>query len=169
MANNNLSDSSNAIPNISREVTQHENKSLGDSNLALNNNNVENKKMTGQKVTFKNRNDVSRSPNNGPTKPPPKHLVPCPFLKKRDYCLKESKCDFLHHDSENYANEQSVQHSQFSIPSFQHLPPSNANQIAFSWNPNLFPPMHFPTSYPYLYPPPLMKIFNNGPTKPPRR
>ena len=42
---------------------------------------------------------------------------------------------------------------------------SGAFQSDVSCNPNLFPPIHFPMSYPYLYPLPLMKIF----TRPPRR
>ena len=44
---------------------------------------------------LQNRNDTSRSPNNRSPQLTPKHLVPCPFLRRRGYCLKGSKCDFL--------------------------------------------------------------------------
>ena len=92
----------------------------------------------------------------------PKHLTPCPFLRRKGFCKKGDLCDFQHNNFKPI-QPHPVRESQFSTPSLPHFP-SSANQIPFPWNPNLFPPIHFPMSYPYLYPPPLMKVF----TRPPR-
>ena len=91
----------------------------------------------------------------------PKYLTPCPFLRRKGFCKKGDLCDFQHN---NFKPIQShpVRESQFSTPSLPHFP-SSANQIPFPWNPNLFPPIQFPMSYPYLYPPPLMKVFTSPP------
>ena len=113
---------------------------------------------------LQNTDDTSRFPNNRFSRPTPKHLVPCPFLRRRGYCLKGFKCDFLHRDSQP-TNEQQLRNGQFRIPPFSYPPPPTANQIPFPWDPKLLPPLHPRMSYPYIsYPPPLMSI----PTKHPK-
>ena len=74
----------------------------------------------------------------------PKHLVPCPFLR-RGYCLKGGKCDFSH----NINVQQPFQFPQ------QRTLPLNFPQ----------PLMNYPIYHPFLnfpYPQPLMDI----PTRP---
>ena len=112
---------------------------------------------------LQNPYDTSRFLNNRSPRPTPKHLVPCPFLRRRGYCLQGFKYDFLHRDSQP-TNEQHLRNDHFRIPPFSYLPPPTVNQIPFPWDPNLLPPLHPPMSYPYIsYPPPLMSI----PTKHP--
>jgi hypothetical protein len=65
---------------------------------------------------LQNPNDTSRSPNSRSPQLTPKHLVPCPFLKRRGYCLKGSKCDFKHRDFQHSVNEQQPKNGQPSIP-----------------------------------------------------
>ena len=74
----------------------------------------------------------------------PKHLTPCPFLRRKGFCKKGDLCDFQHN---NFKPIQShpVRESQFSTPSLPHFP-SSANQIPFPWNPNLFPPIPVPST-----------------------
>ena len=93
----------------------------------------------------------------------PKHLVPCPFLRGRGYCLKGSKCDFLHNAFQQSTANQQFHQSHIGIRPFPYLPPSNTNQFPFPLDANPFPPIHYQMNYPGLYPPPLMKI----PIRPP--
>lgn len=99
------------------------------------------------------QNDVSAS---GIT---PKSMVPCPFLRRKNYCLKGSKCDFSH------ANPH--QHQHFQAYQQQYYPPPFYRQTPYHLQ---SPPtvMRYPYPHPYMNYPhvlPLMDI----PTRPPRR
>ena len=89
--------------------------------------------------------------------PIPKHLVPCPFLRKKGHCLKGYKCDFSHN-----INSRSLQ-SNYQ----QMLRPSFYKQTLHPYH--IYPPlMNHPGFHPYNNHPfiqPLMEI----PTKWPRR
>jgi hypothetical protein len=122
-----------------------------------------------------NKNNID-SANTGKTK---KALVACPFLKRRGYCLKGHKCDFLHENvlpgTRGKTSPQKI--GVRSLP--PNMPQCSNNQFPFPYDPNYFPPIRFPWFYPlsqpfpYPYvpphmpslmrPPPLMSIM----TKPP--
>ncbi|CAB4038925.1 ---NA---, partial [Paramuricea clavata] len=48
--------------------------------------------------------NVSKRNSAIPSHPLPKHLVPCPFLRRRGFCLKGPLCDFQHKDSQSSNN-----------------------------------------------------------------
>ena len=89
--------------------------------------------------------------------PVPKHLVPCPFLRKKGHCLKGYKCDFSHNINSRHlqSNYQGVQrppfYKQTSHP--YHIYPPLIN----------YPVFHPYNNYPFMQP--LMDI----PTKWPGR
>ena len=101
---------------------------------------------------------------NRPFSKCPKHLTPCPFLRKRKFCKKGNNCDFLHESRQFHDNMQrpffNTIHQAAPLPRF-HYPP-------FPVNPGYFPPFRFPTyhptSLPSLYPPPLMSVQTKPPT-----
>jgi hypothetical protein len=92
----------------------------------------------------------------------PKHLTPCPFLRKRKFCKKGNNCDFLHQKPQFYNNIQrpsyKIMDKAVSSPSFHYSP--------FPVNPYYFPPfrspIYHPTSQPFPYPPPLMSVQTTG-------
>jgi hypothetical protein len=83
-----------------------------------------------------------------------KHLVPCPFLRRKGHCLKGSKCDF----SRQFGPQQPAQlYQRYNFPSFWRDP------IPYPFHPNFPPVMSFPTfhpqtNYPGSYPQSLMGI-----------
>ena len=101
---------------------------------------------------------------NRPFSKCPKHLTPCPFMRKRRFCKKGNNCDFLHENRQFHDNMQrpffNTIHQAAPLPRF-HYPP-------FPVNPGYFPPFRFPTyhptSLPSLYPPPLMSVQTKPPT-----
>ena len=90
-----------------------------------------------------------------PSRKSNKAMIPCPFLKRRAYCLKGNECDFLH---------ENVQHDLPKWSSPLNLAQPYANQVPFffdlnyhhyfprSRNPMICPP--FPGFYYPLSPPP---------------
>ena len=99
------------------------------------------------------------------TKAIPKHKTPCPFLKKRGYCLKGKSCDFLHQNS--HSTDFPVQQAQsLSGNTFYPYMPQ-ANHHPFLVNTAYFPPFqprqYHPMFRQFSYPPPLMSV----PTRPP--
>ena len=102
-----------------------------------------------------------------------KATVFCPFLKRKGYCLKGSRCDFSHKFTS--CNERGL---KFQQNSFERFPPvnihPNSNLTPFPFNPNFPPPFRHPTFRPfplpfrhptfqpyhhqYSYPPPLMSV-----------
>ena len=107
----------------------------------------------------------------------PKSTIPCPFLERRGYCLKQSRCDFSHHgyyhrrpqtinkniQSKDFRQQQPAQlHQHQSVPHFL------GKQTPYTIT-NFPPMMSCPTFHPYmnylgLHPTPVMEI----PTRPPR-
>ena len=88
-----------------------------------------------------------------------KAMVPCPFLKRRAYCLKGNQCDFSHEN----ANQQNPPKRPFS----SNLSQPNASQVPFPFDLNYyhyFPPPRNPVVHPpfptFQHPhlPPLMSI-----------
>ena len=96
----------------------------------------------------------------------PKHLTPCPFLKRRGFCLKGPSCDFLHNNPRpRKVSQRPFQNSadQASPPlPFLYFPKPNHNHFPFPVDPRHFPPFQFPTYHsmfrPFPYPPPLMSF-----------
>jgi hypothetical protein len=89
----------------------------------------------------------------------PKHLVPCPFLRRKGHCLKGSKCDFSH----QFGPQRPAQlYQRYNFPSFWRDP----IPYPFTNFPPVisFPTFHPQTNYPGSYPQSLMGI----PTKSPR-
>lgn len=82
----------------------------------------------------------------------PKHLVPCPFVRRRGHCLKGSQCDFLHR---NTNSRQSTQKHQWQNPQ-----PFFHKQMLYPFQ--TFPfPMRIPTFHQSTlgpYPPSLMEV-----------
>ena len=101
---------------------------------------------------------------NRPFSKCPKHLTPCPFLRKRRFCKKGNNCDFLHENRQFHNNMQRPFFNTIDqaapLPRFYYPP--------FPVNPGYFPPFRFPTyhptSLPSLYPPPLMSVQTKPPT-----
>ena len=109
----------------------------------------------------------------------PKHLTPCPFMKKRGFCKKGPACDFLHQKHQSYSNMQGPHHNSMG-QAFPHQKRQSHNNMQrpfhnpmgqspflpafryspFPVNPCYFPPFRIPTYHPIpqpsLYPPPLM-------------
>ncbi|CAB3992225.1 ---NA---, partial [Paramuricea clavata] len=109
----------------------------------------------------------------------PKHLTPCPFLKKRGFCKKGPACDFLHQKHQSHSNMQGPHHNSMG-QAFPHQKRQSHNNMQrpfhnpmgqspflpafryspFPVNPCYFPPFRIPTYHPTpqpsLYPPPLM-------------
>ena len=87
---------------------------------------------------------------NRPFSKCPKHLTPCPFLRKRRFCKKGNNCDFLHESRQFHDNMQrpffNTIHQAAPLPRF-HYPP-------FPVNPGYFPPFRFPTHHPTSLSPP---------------
>jgi hypothetical protein len=93
----------------------------------------------------------------------PKNLVPCPFLRKRGYCLKGSRCDLLCNEVQPPRSRSQFQQIPIGAYSPPYVaPPYVHNQTPLSYQPNFFTPIKFPMFYPPLrplpYPPPLMSI-----------
>ena len=84
-----------------------------------------------------------------------KHLVLCPFLQKRGYCLKGSRCDLSHSNSYSYSFPPSRSVNNFSTASILH-----------HYRPTPIPQdtsrgigaNSFPQSFFQIYPRPLMEI-----------
>ena len=70
-----------------------------------------------------------------------KHLIPCPFLRKKGHCLKGSRCDFSHEFDSRQSSQLRQQHS---LP-YNFLPPVMQYQFQH-------PFFNF-LNYPYIQPP----------------
>ena len=118
------------------------------------------KSTTGEFNTSTSRLGTGRF--NRATPKRPKHLTPCPFLRKRKFCKKGNNCDFLHQKPQFYNNIQrpsyKIMDKAVSSPSFHYSP--------IPVNPYYFPPfrspIYHPTSQPFPYPPPLMSVQTTG-------
>ena len=122
-------------------------------------------------IIYVDDNIISSSSNGSQSNqisPTPKHLVPCPFLRRRGHCLKGSNCDFLHN-----SQQQRLRYTQpfFHQAQIQPILDPNSYQMLQHY-PHPFYQRPFPRpgffhQRPYLqrglYPPPLMQI----PTVPP--
>ncbi len=76
----------------------------------------------------------------------PKHLTPCPFLKRRGFCLKGPSCDFLHNNPRpRKVSQRPFQNSADQAP-LPYFPQPNHNHFPFPVDPRHFPPFQFPTS-----------------------
>lgn len=116
--------------------------------------------VAAESIEPHNNTNLFIEPNNLFPNPTPKHLVPCPFLRRRGYCLKGSRCDFSH-VSTTY--QQPPSPSIYPTPFIP--PPFPPPPIPYFQDP--LPPMHYPIPphfmKPYLQP--LMTI----PTRIPSR
>ncbi|CAB3985519.1 ---NA--- [Paramuricea clavata] len=126
--------------------------------------------------------NISKRNSAIPRHPLPKHLVRCPFLRRRGFCLKGPLCDFQHKDSQspnNPTNNSSnnpfycssnnrprVSNNLQRYPhnlgytSYPNISQPITNQFPFPVNPSHFPPFqppqYHPIIRPYVYPPPLL-------------
>ena len=91
------------------------------------------------------QHEADASLANSQFQPKPKNLVPCPFLRRRGYCLKGSRCDFLHNDTQSST---SGAQSQDRFHMHRHL---IAAKIPYPLHP-LFPSMGFPCFFPPYHP-----------------
>ena len=107
--------------------------------------------------------DAGVSLANSLSQPKPKNLVPCPFLRRRGYCLKGSRCDFLHNDTPSSTSgvQSPFRQNPISAYPFSYVPPPNSSQNPLSFEPTFFPRLDFPgffprttPSHPLLLPPP---------------
>ena len=75
------------------------------------------------------------------SQPKPKNLVPCPFLRRRGYCLKGPRCDFLHNDTQSSTSGVQSQFRQTPISAypFSYAPRPNSCQNPLSFEPTFFP------------------------------
>ena len=103
--------------------------------------------LNANKNPGQNNTNATRQLENEPIESvTPKHRAPCPFLRKKGHCLKDSHCDFLHdivpkHLTQNQRRRKF--HPSFHKQKLDPLPPM----------------MKFSSSYPY--PQPLMNIPTN--------
>ena len=131
------------------------------------------------------KNSTTQSKNSAtqPKKPTQKHLVPCPYLRKKGHCLKGSRCDFSHQFDPQQAfkpyrpyNVQPLFKDNipsYPLPGFppvMNLPTfqSYMNYPTVYIPPSTGPPQfnriqHPQMNYPALYPPPLMAISTRHP------
>ena len=106
----------------------------------------------------------------------PKHLTPCPFLKRRGFCLKGPSCDFLHNNPRpRKVSQRPFQNSADQAPPplpLPFFPQPNYNHFPFPVDPRHFPPFQFPTYHsmfrPLPYPPPLMSLPTSSLLYPPQ-
>lgn len=164
----NCSKTQKAIPTIDLESNDKPNKVKrfnGSSSFIQHNNMLH---------YSKKRNSANVIPNSSV----PKHLISCPFLKRRGYCLKGSSCDFLHNNFDPHNVMQRPQNTTGYAPSLSFQ--SNFNHSPFPVDPRHFPPfqvppyyhmfrpspypLHFPCPSPLPYPPPLMSTLTRPPT-----
>ena len=102
------------------------------------------------------------TPHNILKQSTPKHLVPCPFLQRRGFCLKGSSCDFSH----TKLRPSNVTQRPLPNPMGQFHPPyppqSNFYYPPFPVDPRYLPPYRLPAHHPldrsHLFPLPLMSI-----------
>ena len=97
------------------------------------------------------RNSVNDISNRSVLKSP-KHLTPCPFLRRRGFCKKGPSCDFLHRNSQPSNFTQYPFHN-----SIDHAPPPyiskpNSHHLPFPLDPCYLPPFRFPEYYPMFRP-----------------
>ena len=80
------------------------------------------------------------------SQPKPKNLVSCPFLRRRGYCLKGQRCDFLHNDTQSSTSSVQSQSRKNPISTypFSYAPRPNSGQNPLSFEPTFFPPMRIP-------------------------
>ena len=89
----------------------------------------------------------------------PKHLVPCPFLRRKRHCVKGSKCDFSHTVDSHRPLQSGPRgfSSHFRVPSpyLGDFPHSVDSQRPLQFGPSGFPsPFREPSPYPGpLFPP----------------
>lgn len=122
-------------------------------------------KVCKNKPTIISETDNGSSNFNQSSPKLPKHLTPCPFLKKRGFCKKGTMCDFLHQKHQSHYNMQ----RPFYNPTGHTPPLPNIYYSPFPVDPCYFPhfrqSIYHPTFRPSLYPPPLMSVPTRPPTK----
>ena len=107
-----------------------------------------------------------------------KAMTPCPFLKRRGYCLKGDSCDFLHKPTTSKVHGQKHQYPPFERTSSPNMPypnmpyPNNylpsVPLVSNFFSPNGHPPF-WPQTRPfqYAFPPSPMIIPMCPPCPPP--
>ncbi len=102
----------------------------------------------------------------------PKHLTPCPFLRRRGFCKKGPTCDFLQRNSQPPNLTQSSFHNPIDHAPSPYISKPNSYYPPFPLDPGYLPPFRFPEYYPMFRPfpgwsqqqtyhprlPPLMKV-----------
>ncbi len=82
----------------------------------------------------------------------PKHLTPCPFLKRRGFCKKGPSCDFLHRNSQPPNLTQSPFHNPIDHAPSPYISKPNSYYPPFPLDPGYLPPFRFPEYYPMFRP-----------------
>ena len=86
----------------------------------------------------------------------PKYLVPCPFLRRKGFCLKDWRCDFLHND---IVQRPVPLYPPQNLRPFSHIQGTNPFQtVTMEPNfPNVMNPVYHPYFYmgPHPFPPPI--------------
>ncbi|CAB3997497.1 ---NA--- [Paramuricea clavata] len=165
---------------------------VGNKASRANKGSVYNPQMNSVIECIEARNQPRTDPPKGPhtskatkrnsaisSKPLPRHLVPCPFLRRRGFCLKGPLCDFQHKNSQSSNNPlnnpsycssnnrprvsnnlQRYPHNlgytsypNISQPITNHFPFPVSSSHYF---PPFQPPQYHPMLRPYVYPPPLL-------------
>ena len=87
------------------------------------------------------QHDAGVSLANSLSQPKTKNLVPCSLLRRRGYCLKGSRCDFLHNDTQSSTSGVQPQFRQIPISAhpFSYVAPPNSSQNPLSFEPTFFP------------------------------
>ncbi len=82
----------------------------------------------------------------------PKHLTPCPFLRRRGFCKKGPSCDFLHRNSQPPNLTQSSFHNPIDHAPPPYISKPNSYHPPFPLDPCYLPPFRFPEYYPMFRP-----------------
>ena len=125
---------------------------------------------------IQSKNSATQSKN-----PTQKHVVPCPYLRKKGHCLKGSRCDFSHQFDPQQASKPYRPYNaqplfkdnmpSYPLPGFppvMNLPTFQSYMKYIYIPPSTGPPQfnriqHPQMNYPALYPPPLMAISTRHP------
>ena len=82
----------------------------------------------------------------------PKHLTPCPLLRRRGFCKKGPWCDFLHRNSQPPNLTQSSFHNPIDHTPSPYISKPNSYYPPFPLDPGYLPPFRFPEYYPMFRP-----------------
>ena len=108
----------------------------------------------------------------------PKHQIHCPFLRRRGYCLKKDRCDFLHAKASRrkVSFRPTLGNYLYSVPFLSHdrvaMPPNHHSKPSPWFSPFSRPSREpwvppSPLVFPPTFPRPLMEFIVPPPNPPP--